>query len=347
MTDTLKFACIGLDHRHIYEMTAGILSVGGECAGYYTSREAEPLAGFIERFPKIPRIAEMETLLEDESVQLILCAAIPNERAKIATEAMRRGKDFMVDKPGMTTLDQLKEVRKVQADTGARYSIDFSEHFQVPATLKAKELIDQGAIGQVIQTVGLGPHRLNRQTRPPWFFQKKHYGGILIDIASHQIEQFLWLTNSEDAEIVSSAVGNFANDDDPELEDFGEILIRSAHATGYIRVDWYTPNALSTWGDGRLFIQGTEGSLELRKYIDVAGKEGTDHVILVNRNQCERVDCDDVEITYFEQFKQDILNRTENTMTHEHCFKVCELALKAQNQAVPLGKLKQSFKSRP
>ena len=145
--------------------------------------------------------------------------------------------------------------------------------------------MNAGAIGRVVQTIGLGPHRLNRHLRPAWFFQRARYGGVLCDIASHQVEQFLTFTGSKDADIVAAAVGNFANPSDPELEDFGEILLRGDRTQGYIRVDWYTPDGLGSWGDGRLTVLGTDGYLELRKYIDIAGRPGTDHLFLVDNEQ--------------------------------------------------------------
>ena len=332
----IKFACIGLDHRHIYGMTEGLMVAGAKCVGYYTRDEAGPLEGFIRRFPGVPRSDSPEEFYQRKDVQLIVCAGIPSERADICIQAMKHGKDVMVDKPGVITMKQLEAVKQFQEETGARYSIDFSEHFEVPATLKAKELIEQGTIGKVVQTVGLGPHRHNAHLRQSWFYEKAQYGGILIDIASHQIDQFLWLTGSGNAEIVTSSVGNYANPKFPEFEDFGEIVLKSSTTNGFIRVDWYTPDALPTWGDGRLFVQGTNGYIELRKYIDIQGQDGKDHLILVNQERYERIDCSDVPITYFEQFLQDIEQRTEETMTHEHCFMVCRLALEAQEKAVQL-----------
>ena len=339
----LNFACVGLDHRHIYGMTEGMIAAGAHCLGYYTRDSAEPLEGFVKRFPEVPRFERAIDLLKHPEVHLILCAAIPGERAEICIQAMQAGKDVMVDKPGVINRQQLGQVREVQAATGARYSIDFSEHFEVPSVLKAKELIDAGAIGAVVQTLGIGPHRHNAHLRRPWFYDKSQYGGILVDLACHQIDQFLWLTGSQDAQIVSSTVANFANPEHPELEDFGELLLRSERSRGYIRVDWYTPNALPTWGDGRLFIQGTEGYLELRKYLDPLGEPGTDHLLLVNHDRYERISCEDVQISYFEQFTQDILARTEETMTHAHCFRVCELAIQAQSLAQTSSALIQTL----
>jgi predicted dehydrogenase len=246
---------------------------------------------------------------------------------------MRAGKDVMVDKPGCTTPEDLARIRAVQAETLRIWSIDFSERFEVPSVTMAEELVQGGAIGRVVQTVGLGPHRLNRATRPNWFFDRDAYGGILTDIASHQIDQFLHFTGSQDAEITHAAVENYAHPGDPGLQDFGEIALRSDKGRGYVRVDWFTPDALPNWGDGRLTILGTEGYIELRKYVDVAGQPGTDTLILVNGDRCEAIDARDAGLPYFARIIADVQDRTETAMTQAHCFKVMELALQAQAMA--------------
>ncbi len=338
--NNINVAVIGIDHRHIFGQLEGMLSAGCSCKGWWTEGQPDLCEGFIKRFPDIPRVENREELLKDPDIHLILIADVPAKRAERAIEAMQSGKDVMTDKPGCTTLDQLNAIKNVVAETGRIWSIDFSERFEVPAVTRAAQLVKEGAIGTVVQTVGLGPHRLNRDTRPDWFFEEHQYGGILCDIASHQIDQFLYFTGSTDAEIVSATVGNFANPTDPGLQDFGEMLIRSEQGQGYIRVDWYTPDALPNWGDGRLTILGTEGYIELRKYVDVAGRPGTDHVYLVNGSRCEYIDASDDKLDYFENLKADVLQRTELAMPQSHCFKVMELALQAQSQATRVGSLK-------
>jgi predicted dehydrogenase len=333
----LKFAAIGLDHRHIYHQVGRLLDLGAECKGYCTRGSPEPLDGFVRRFPDLVRVRDIRALLEDPEIQLIVTAAIPSERAEVALAAMRHGKDVMVDKPGVITAAQLADVVRLQAETGRIWSVNFSERFEVPAMTRAAELIRSGAIGRVVQTVGFGPHRLNRHLRPDWFFRPAEAGGILADIGSHQIDQFLHFTGSDDAEIAASAVANYANPSDPEFEDFGEILLRSDRANGYVRVDWYTPDGLSTWGDGRCTILGTEGYIELRKYVDIASREGTDHLFLVDDRETRYADCSDAPLPYYARLIADVFERTETAMAQAHCFKVCALALEAQARAVRLA----------
>jgi predicted dehydrogenase len=333
----LKFAAIGLDHRHIYHQVGRLLELGAECKGYHSRADATPLEGFVQRFPDLRRVEDQRTLLEDPEVQLIVTAGIPVERAEIAIQAMRHGKDVMVDKPGVITAAQLAEVRRVRSETGRIWSVDFSERFEVRAMTRATELVRAGALGRVVQTIGLGPHRLNRHLRPAWFFERARAGGILADIGSHQIDQFLHFTGSDEAEIALSAVANYATPENPEFEDFGEILLRSGHASGYIRIDWYTPDGLPTWGDGRCTILGTEGYIELRKYVDIAGRAGTDHLFLVDKRETRHVDCSTAPLPYYERLIADVFERTETAMSQAHCFKVCELAIEAQAQAKRLA----------
>jgi predicted dehydrogenase len=250
---------------------------------------------------------------------------------------MRHGKDVMLDKPGATSLEQLAELRRVQAETGRILSICYSEHYRQRATVEAGRLVQAGAIGRVIQTLGIGPHRLRPESRPPWFFERARSGGILGDIGAHQAEQFLFFTGSAEAEVVASQVGNFAHPETPELEDFGDMLLRSPTATGYVRLDWFTPDGLGTWGDGRYVILGTEGYIELRKYIDVAGRPGGDHLFLVDREATRYVDCKDVPLSYGARLRDDVLDRTETAMPQARTFLATELALTAQANATVIA----------
>ncbi|NOE16515.1 Gfo/Idh/MocA family oxidoreductase [Ruegeria atlantica] len=329
---SLTCVALGLDHRHIYGMTENMRKIGVDCVGYWTQGDPETLVGYVKRFPDIPRLARLEDALAC-GADLALISAIPADRAALTIRAMQNGMDVMSDKPGCTTFEQLEQIKQTVADTGRIWSVNFSERFESPVSTRATELVEAGAIGRVIQTVGLGPHRLNRATRPEWFFQRDRYGGILTDIASHQIDQFLHYTGSKTAEITNAYVANCANPQDPGLQDFGEVNLRSENGTGYIRVDWFTPDALPNWGDGRLTILGTEGYIELRKYVDVGGVPGTDHLILVNGETCQKIDASDAGLPYFARLADDIRNRTETAMSQTHCFTVMELALYAQEMA--------------
>ena len=331
----IKFSVIGINHGHIYGQADAVVRGGGELISFH-AKEDELATDFSKKYPQAKRVMDEKEILEDKSIPLVLSSIIPNERAPLGIRVMQHGKDYMSDKPGITSLEQLAEVRRVQKQTGRIYSIMYSERFENKATLKAGELVKAGAIGKVIQTIGLGPHRISLSTRPSWFFDKKYFGGIITDIASHQFDQFLYFTGSTNAEIAFSQTGNVAHPQYPQFEDFGDATIHGDRGTGYIRVDWFTPDGLQTWGDGRLTILGTEGFIEIRKNIDIAGRPGANHLFLVTNKDTQYIDCKDVVLPYGEQLVNDVLNRTETAMTQKHCFLATELALKAQKQAKKL-----------
>jgi predicted dehydrogenase len=334
--ESIRFSVIGINHSHIYGMVDSLIEGGGQLVGIYC-KEPNLLADFTKRYPKV-KVATSETeILEDNSIQLVASSAIPIERAPIGIRVMESGKDFMTDKPGILTLAQLKEVKKVQKKTNRIYSIVYSERLGNPASVKAGELILSGAIGKVIQTIGMGPHQMRPKSRPDWFFDPEKAGGILCDIGSHQCDQFLFYTNSREAEVSFSQIGNFGNPQYPKYCDFGDMSVRSPHATGYIRIDWFTPNGLGTWGDGRTFILGTEGYIEMRKYIDIAGRKGGNHLFLVNQKETKYYDCTQVYMPYGEQLVSDVVNRTQTAMSQDHCFLATELALNAQKMAYRLN----------
>jgi len=338
---TVRFAVTGLNHGHIYGQTGSMLEAGAEAVCFYAP-EDDLAAQFSSAFPQIPRVDTLEEILEDESIHLVLNAGIPVERAPMGVKAMQHGKDYMVDKPGLVTLEQLEEVKKVQAETGRIYSVCYSERFWSRAATKAGQLVQAGAIGDVIQTLSLGPHQRNLPSRPDWYFLKAKYGGILTDIGSHNFDQFLYFTASTSAQIVSAQVANFHHPQHPELEDFGDVVVRGDGGVGYIRVDWFTPDGLGVWGDGRLFITGTDGYIELRKYIDIAGRPGGEHLFLVDQKGIQYIDCKNVPLPYASQLMDDVLHRTETAMTQTHSFLAMELAVKAEQMADRLGNLKST-----
>jgi predicted dehydrogenase len=335
----IRFSVVGINHSHINGQIGAVERGGGRLVSFY-AKEPDLSADFARRYPQAKAARSEKEILEDDSIQLVLSAAIPAERAPLGVEVMRHGKDFMSDKPGITTLEQLAEVRRVQRETRRIYSIMYSERFENPATVRAGELVRDGAVGRVIQTVGLGPHRINNGRRDPWFYDRKRFGGIICDIGSHQADQFLFFTGSTKAEVVASQVGNVRHQQYPDFEDFGDVVLRGEGGTGYIRVDWFTPDGLSTWGDGRLTILGTDGFIEIRKNVDIAGRPGGNHLFLVDGKETRYLDCSKGRLPYGGLLVDDILNRTETAMPQEHCFLATELALKAQKQAqrITLGK---------
>ncbi|MDG1116818.1 MAG: Gfo/Idh/MocA family oxidoreductase [Flavimaricola sp.] len=330
---TFKLGVIGIDHGHIFGMLGNMVAQGCTCDAYWTDGPAVTETKFREVFPHLTKADDRRRILDDPAIKMVLISAVPADRANFAIEAMEAGKDVMVDKPGCTTLEQLAAIREVQARTGRIWTVNFSERFEVPAVTKAEELVFGGAIGRVIQTVGLGPHKQNLKTRPDWFFDPARFGGILCDIGSHQIDQFLHFTGSTSATVAHALVENTTMPDHPGFQDFGEIVLRSDKGHGYVRVDWFTPNGLPTWGDGRLFIQGTQGQIELRKYTDIGRAHVTNNLFLVNGDKNELIPCEDAGLPYFPRLAADVEDRTETAVGQTHTFTTTELAIQAQMKA--------------
>ncbi|MEA3188938.1 MAG: hypothetical protein QOD99_2768 [Chthoniobacter sp.] len=328
------FAAIGLDHGHIYGQCNGLIEAGAELR-YVVDRDPQKVADFQKKFPQAQVLRSEEELLEKPDVQLVATAIVPCERGPLGLRVMDAGKDYFCDKAPFTELAHLEAARAQVRDTGRKYAVYYSERIHVECAVFAQQLIERDAIGRVVQVIGLGPHRLSISARPPWFFEKAKYGGILCDIGSHQFDQFLAFTRAKDARLVHSAVANFAHKEFPELEDFGEAnLVADNGATNYVRIDWFTPDGLGTWGDGRTFILGTKGYIELRKYINVAAERSGDHLFLVNDEGEQHLSlAGKVGFPFFGQLILDCLNRTEIAMTQEHAFKAAELCLKAQANA--------------
>lgn len=326
-------AAIGLDHGHIYGQCNGLTEAGAHVKWVFDEQPARA-AKFAEKYPGC-RVARSESeVLEDGEVRLVAAAAIPNQRGALGCRVMRAGKDYFTDKTPFTTLAQLAEAKRVVVETGRKYMVYFSERLHVECATVATRLVDSGAIGRPLQVIGMGPHRLGTG-RPDWFFTKEQYGGILCDIGSHQIEQFLHYCRVDDATVVNANVANYANAGTPEFEDFGEAnLVGSNGCSNYFRVDWFTPAGLRTWGDGRLTILGTEGYIELRKYVDIgsgAAAPDGDVLILVNKQGESRINCAGTDgFPYFGRLIRDCLDRAETAMTQAHAFKAAELCLKAQ-----------------
>lgn len=332
------FAAVGLDHGHIYGMCAGLIGAGATLKWVYDPDPAK-VATFVERFPQAAVARSEAEVLDDPAVQLVAGAAVPSDRCALGLRVIEAGKDYFTDKAPLTTFDQLAAARAAVARTGRKYAVYYSERVHVETAVFAGQLVEQGAIGRVLQVVAFGPHRLNAPSRDPYFFDKARYGGILTDIGSHNIDQILHYTGATDATVVHSQIANYAHPQHPGLDDFGDAnLVTSTGATGYLRCDWFTPDGLQTWGDGRLFILGTEGFIEQRKYMNLGTDEGPGHLFLANGSEEThyRV-AGKVGYPYFGQLVLDCLERTENAMTQAHAFKAIELALQAQANATDLS----------
>jgi predicted dehydrogenase len=330
-----SFAAARIDHNHVYGMCNGLTEAGATLKWVYDPDPAKVTA-FLAKFPQAKVARSLDEILGDPAVKLVASSAVTSERGPFGCHVMEAGKDYFSDKAPFTTLEQLEQARAVVARTGRKYMVYYSERLHNESAMFATDLVAEGAIGKVIQVLNLAPHRLSKATRPAWFFERAKYGGILCDLGSHQFEQFLAYSGATDATIARAAVGNFGNPDHPELEDFGETcLVGDNGALNYVRVDWFTPDGLGAWGDGRTFILGTKGTIEIRKYLDVGREATSDHLYIVDGKGEQHLSlAGKVGYRFFGEFILDCIHRTEKAMTQVHAFKTAEICLRAQAAAV-------------
>ena len=333
------FAVAHLEHGHVYGQINGLLEAGANLRWVYDPDPAK-VEEFLGRYPGTPVARDLREILDDDAVLLVAAAAVPSERCALGVQVMEAGKDYFTDKAPLTTLAQLADARAAVARTGRKYMAYYSERIHTESGVRAGELIAAGAIGRVVQVLGLGPHRLSLDSRPAWFFDKARTGGILIDLGCHHIEQFLHYSGADDAEVLSARAVNLAHPEAPGIEDFGEVMLKADNgASNYFRVDWFTADGLPTWGDGRTMILGTDGTIEMRKYIDLARADDGDHLYLVDHEGVRHMPlAGQVGYPFFGQLILDCLGRTEDAMTQARVFKTAELSLLAQQAADERGR---------
>jgi predicted dehydrogenase len=315
-------------------MCNGLTQAGGTLKWAFEPDDAKR-AAFLKKFPGAKAARSIDEILADPEVKLVAAAAVTSERGPFGCRVMEAGKDYFTDKAPFTTLTQLAQAREVVSRTGRKYMVYYGERLHNESAMYALDLIQHGAIGRVLQVTSLAPHRLSKASRPAWFWKREKFGGVLCDIGSHQFEQFLAYTGATDASVTHAAVANFANPDHPEFEDYGEAtLLANTGACNFVRVDWFTPDGLSDWGDGRTFILGTEGFIEVRKYLDLARAKTGNQIYLADGKGERHLDVNgQVGYRFFGELILDCLHRTEKAMTQSHAFKAAELSLLAQSSA--------------
>ncbi len=334
INEEVCFAVIGLAHIHIYDMCRGLIKAGAKLKYIYDSNR-DLVKQFLYAFPNAEVCQNEEKILADDSIRLILSAAIPSERADIAIRSMKAGKDFFVDKAPVISIEQLEAVKQTIDETGRKYFVFYSESVVNEAAIFTNSLLKRGVIGDVFHIESSASHMLNASMRPEWFFEKKYTGGIITDLGSHQIQQFLLFSQSLDVTINGARVLNRNNTIHSHFEDFGDFNLTSKNGvTGYFRMDWYSPKGLKTWGDPRIIIEGSKGYIELRKNCNIGYDKEPNHIFVVTDDgQFHENVSGKVNITFYEDIISDCIFRTETAVDSELQLKAMELSVNAQRIA--------------
>ncbi len=337
----MRFAVIGLSHAHVISMTQALSGLPDVACDGFAPEDTPVGKGFAGLYPDLARRPRGE-LLGDPAIDLILCGDVNGLRGSVLKEALTAGKHVFVDKPPVTTLEDLEAVEQAAQRTGKLFFVYFGERLDNPLLIKTKELVDEGRIGRVVNFIGLGPHKLSIEHRPAWMFDPALYGGILNDIASHQVELFTWLTGQQVARF-RSRVGNFGTPQHPTFQDFGDAWFEGdGGAAGYVRVDWFTPDALPTWGDIRQMLVGTEGTLEIRSNINLGSPDAGPALLLTTRKSApELVDPGDIDTAWGPKLVADIHDGVNRLMPRDVTFQALRTVLSMQRDAEKIGNLAQ------
>ncbi|MCU1369632.1 MAG: oxidoreductase [Ilumatobacteraceae bacterium] len=329
----IRVGVIGLDHNHGLMLAARLWQAGATIAAHHAAGPANLVA--MRLLGPRARSLPVDAIIEDPSIDLIVTAAIPSERGDIAVRALRAGKHVVADKPGVTTRKGLAAIDVALEETDRRWWVMFGERFENRAISEACRRARLGDVGRIVNVLGLGPHRMGADGRPDWFWDPEATGGILVDIGSHQADQFLTATGAGTAEVITSQVGNVSVPAHPGMQDIGQMVISGGGAIGTHRVDYLSPKGLKTWGDGRLMIVGTEGTIEVRTNVDIAGKKGREHLIIVDAKGTHRIDCGTAKVDWAKRLVADVADGSDTFVSADHVRAVSDLTLRAQEAAGP------------
>lgn len=327
------FAVVGLVHGHVYGMIEGLIGAGADLCCVYEPNDCL-FQKFHSTYPGVERVQSLDSILFSDRIDLVVNCLRPDERADFSISVLESGRDVFSDKPGFLKKIDGDRILAASALGKSNYYIYFSEHIHHEESLAAKNLIDSGKLGKVFHYSGFAPHRLNADSRPWWFFDAKVNGDVLIDLGCHLFEQFLWFTGSKTAHVEKSILRNVCHAQYDGFFDFGEsLIVGDSGATGYIMVDWFTPDGLSSWGDCRAFISGTSGSLEVRKYLDIAS--GPNGILLLCDNEKEQKISvkDSIGFPFFGRLIQACLGVRPFDFDTSWCVNAMKLAIEASESA--------------
>jgi len=344
---------VGLEHPHAFGIAFALQGAGADIVSFCSARPDDDLmvSGFGELFPTATKRADIHAILANDAVDVVVPVAIPCDRCHDARVALGAGRHVLADKPIAIDQAQLNSLRAATAASGETgesattkpvFGVWFSERFESRATGRAIELVADGAIGDLVEVIGLGPHRLSAESRPEWFFDASRAGTLLTDLMTHQVDQFLHLATISGHDPASVRVVNaqqhlhhggtlaVAGASLAGFTDHASIDLQAGKLSAYLRVDWLSPAGLDTWGDVRLMLTGTAGSIEVRKNIDLASPTpGGDHLLLANGDGVERVDCADVALPHATAFLDACRGEPTWFANPDHTFRVLELCLDA------------------
>lgn len=207
----------------------------------------------------VPAYDRTEDLLA-EGVDIAVIAGVYGARGSDVVAALRAGAHVLADKPLCTTLDELDEIEAVAAEVGRTVNL-LLEKRGYPETLAALDVVRAGELGDIVGVTSSGPHKLNRDQRPAWFFDRAQYGGILADLSVHDLDAALLFAPADEG-VVRGAV-SAPLDGAEGFTRYGAATLTTPNTVVSAEVSWLTPQASDVHGDYRLRLIGTRGTAEI------------------------------------------------------------------------------------
>ncbi|WP_262687573.1 Gfo/Idh/MocA family protein [Paenibacillus baimaensis] len=333
MMNARQFSIIGCQHAHIGIFISEMLELGYTCAGIYEDENVELAQSFADKFG-IPLVKEKESLL-GESVSIVGCASINDQKINVIELCESHDKPIMIDKPAVTSTEGLERLKAVIERGRIQVGMLLTERFH-PAIYTLKKQIDQGVLGDIVSIGMRKPHRLDAAKRPAWFFSKQQSGGILIDLLVHDFDLLRWLTGKE-IETINGYVSKTILPEYPTFYNTASVqVVMKECITAQLYTDWHTPSQSWTWGDGRIFVTGTEGCAELRLQGDPLLQKDTVMIQLTNQSPMGLVPLEQPKHSITSDFIRRIQGENA-TVSQDDILKTSEATITADDLVIHLN----------
>lgn len=255
----IRLAVAGMAHPHVTYVLSELPHRPELRLVAVSDPDPDNVAAYAESIGDVPAYADHQEMLARHEVDVVSVNGVYIDRAVAVVDALHAGAHVVVDKPLCTSLEQLSTIETAAAATGRLVSLVFEKRAH-PVTRAARRLVAAGTLGDLALITSTGPHPLRHLTRPSWFFTAD-YGGVLADLAVHDVDVALALTGARDG-IVVGTCGKRAYPQYPEFSDHGAMLLAAGEVMATIDAHWLAPES----GKGRyeMRLVGTQGTAEMR-----------------------------------------------------------------------------------
>jgi predicted dehydrogenase len=256
MTAPLPIAIIGAAHSHLDYVLDEVAAGGAARIVAVVEHDPARLASLRQR-TGAPGYADHQAMLREHRIAAAAVVTEFGDRARIVADLAAQGILSIVDKPLAVRMADLDAV--TTALRGRDLVALMLEKRFYPVTLALRELVAAGRIGQIVAIHATGPHKLRPAGRPAWLFDQASYGGILADLAVHDIDLALLLCGAGSGQ-VSGWISPLAAPGTAAFAGFGRALVSCDGGPQIaIEVDWLQPDASPRHGDYAMRVTGTHG----------------------------------------------------------------------------------------